>query len=117
MLGLLEHLRAVNLRGRNVMHGLYAPHRPTGASRFGPNGRVQCDELMIKQLHRWRDLLQHSAGVSVRRAFSRKSVELALTGITVFASSDACFGDPDPDGIGGFCHGLYWHFLVPLSDA
>lgn len=117
LLGLLEHLRAVNLRGRNVMHGLYAPHRPTGASRFGPNGRVQCDELMIKQLHRWRDLLQHSAGVSVRRAFSRKSVELALTGITVFASSDACFGDPDPDGIGGFCHGLYWHFLVPLSDA
>lgn len=26
--GLLEHLRAINLIGRNVMHGLYAPHGP-----------------------------------------------------------------------------------------
>ena len=116
LIGLLEHLRAVNLRGRNVMHGLYAPHRPDGASRFGPSGRVFCDELMLKQLQRWRELLQHSAGVSVRLAFNREQVEPAPDGITVHASSDACFGDPEPDGIGGFCHGLYWQFLVPPCD-
>ena len=116
LIGLLEHLRAVNLRGRNVMHGLYAPHRPDGASRFGPSGRVYCDDLMLKQLQRWRELLQHSAGVSVRLAFEREQMEPSLSGITVHASSDACFGDPEPDGIGGFCHGLYWQFLVPPCD-
>ncbi len=42
--GLLEHLRAVNLRGRNIMHGLYRPHGPDGAPRDGPSGIVRCDE-------------------------------------------------------------------------
>ena len=37
--GLLEHLRAINLRGRNVMHGLYQPMRFDGASADGPRGR------------------------------------------------------------------------------
>ena len=116
LVGLLEHLRAVNLRGRNVMHGLYAPHRPTGASRFGPEGRVHCDELMLAQLHRWQHLLRHSAGVSVRRAFARDEVEPPPSSFTVFGCSDACFGDSEPNGIGGFCHGLYWQFLVPTCD-
>lgn len=116
LLGLLEHLRAVNLHGRNVMHGLYAPHRPTGASRFGPEGRVYCDELMLAQLHRWQHLLRHSAGVSVRRAFARDEIEPLPSTFTVFGCSDACFGDAEPNGIGGFCHGLYWQFLVPTCD-
>jgi hypothetical protein len=38
--GLLEHLRSVNLRGRNIMHGLYRPHGPDGASREGPSPPV-----------------------------------------------------------------------------
>ena len=50
--GLLEHLRAVNLQPRNVMFGLYRPHGPSGASRFGPSGWVTCDVLMRKQLQR-----------------------------------------------------------------
>ena len=50
--GLLEHLRAVNLQGRNVMHGLYRPHGPSGAAQEGPNGLVRCDVLMTKQLRR-----------------------------------------------------------------
>ena len=116
LMGLLEHLRAVNLQGRNVMHGLYVPHSPLGASRFGPEGRVYCDELMRKQLQRWCHLLRQSAGVSVRRAFARDEVEPPPSSLTVFACSDACFGDADPNGIGGFCHGLYWRFAVPACD-
>ena len=112
LIGLLEHLRDVNLQGRNVMHGLYAPHKPTGASRYGPNGRVFCDDLMAKQLRRWLHLLRQSAGVSARRAFTREEVE-PFEGITVFACSDACLGDDDPAGMGGFCHGLYWQYVVP----
>ena len=72
--GLLEHLRAVNLKGRNIMHGLYEPHGPTGASRFGPEGKVACSELMRKQLQRWRLLLKDSAGVAARRAFTKAAV-------------------------------------------
>jgi hypothetical protein len=49
--GLLEHLRAVNLRGRNIMHGLYRPHGPGGASQEGPSGVVRCDQLMRSQFH------------------------------------------------------------------
>ena len=116
LMGLLEHLRAVNLQGRNVMHGLYTPHSPLGASRFGPEGRVYCDELMRKQLQRWCHLLRRSAGVSVRRAFTRDEVEPPPSSLTVFACSDACFGDADPNGIGGFCHGQYWRFAVPTYD-
>ena len=115
LIGLLEHFRAVNLRGRNVMHGLYAPHGAEGAARFGPNGRVFCDELMAKQLLRWQALLRHSAGVSARSAFHRSEVEPHST-FTAFACSDACFGDEDPSGMGGYCHGLFWQFVIPDSD-
>ena len=51
--GLLEHFRAVNLLGRHVMHGLYHPHGPSGASASGPNTTVMPTELMRKQLTRW----------------------------------------------------------------
>eukprot|EP00966_Prymnesium_polylepis_P162041 3744999-Prymnesium_polylepis.1 len=34
--GLLEHLRAVNVHGRNVMHGLYRPHAQLGDALDGP---------------------------------------------------------------------------------
>ena len=73
--GLLEHLRAINLRGRNVMHGLYHPHGPGGASADGPNGIVQCDGLMTAQLTRWLHLLASSCGTSVKRALSRANLE------------------------------------------
>ena len=115
LVGLLEHLRDVNLHGRNVMHGLYAPHGADGASRFGPSGRVDCDPLMTKQLQRWLSLLRRSAGVSARAAFHREEVEPQST-FTVKACSDACCGDEDPTGMGGFCHGLFWQFVVPPED-
>ena len=73
--GLLEHLRAVNLRGRNVMHGLYVPHGPDGASRDGPSGWVTCDLLMRKQLERWNRLIWNSGGTSVRAALEREELD------------------------------------------
>ena len=113
--GLLEFLRAVNLSGRNVMHGLYRPHGPKGASRFGPSGWVTCDVLMTKQLLRWRTLLARSAGVSVKSILERHELEAAPT-LLLTIYGDACFGDSDPSGLGGFCQGVYWHFLVPKCD-
>ena len=43
--------RAVNLQSRNIMFGLYRPHGPTGASKFGPTGWVTCDPYTF--LSRW----------------------------------------------------------------
>ena len=110
--GLLEHLRAVCVKGRNVMFGLYEPHRPSGASRDGPDGIVSCSILMRKQLLRWRSELASMGGVSVRRAVLRKDTSPPPRAIIALCS-DACLGDDDPPGLGGFCHGLYWYFPIP----
>ena len=113
--GLLEHLRAVILRGRNVMHGLYEPHGAEGASRDGPSALVDCNELMRKQLERWRKLLVQACGVSVKRALLREELDVQPS-ITFDLTSDACYSDVDVAGIAGFMHGLYWYFAVPDED-
>ena len=99
--GLLEHLRAVNLQSRNIMFGLYRPHGPTGASKFGPTGWVTCDALMRKQLLRWQTLLFESCGVSVKRALLRAELEDPPK-VIFDVTSDACLADVDRAGIGGF---------------
>ena len=113
--GLLEHLRAVNLRGRNVMHGLYRPHGPGGESSDGPTAVVRCDPLMTKQIQRWRLLLTQSAGVSVKMALARRDLETPPS-LWLAVCGDACHGDGDPTGLGGYCHGRYWYFRVPEGD-
>ena len=113
--GLLEHLRAVNLRGRNIMFGLYRPHGPTGASRLGPSGWVTCDELMTKQLQRWLRLLFQSCGVSFKQSVLRAEVEPPPQ-LFFDVTSDACLADEERAGIGGFMHGLYWFFEIPEND-
>ena len=113
--GLLEHLRAVALLGRNVMHGLYSPHAPCSVTRVGPQELVVCDTLMIKQLQRWQGLLARAAGVNVKRVLLRSELETPPS-LIVVACADACFGDEDPSGMGGFCHGHFWYWRVPPSD-
>jgi integrase len=114
--GLLEHLRSVNLRGRNIMHGLYRPHGPDGASREGPSGIVRCDALMRGQLKRWQYILTDSCGVSVKRALLRENLE-TLPSVSLELFSDACYADVATPGVGGYLHGLYWYFPVPAPDV
>jgi hypothetical protein len=114
--GLLEHLRSVNLRGRNIMHGLYRPHGPDGASREGPSGVVRCDALMRGQLKRWQYILTDSCGVSVKRALLRENLE-TLPSVSLELFSDACYADVAIPGVGGYLHGLYWYFPVPAPDV
>lgn len=113
--GLLEHLRAINLSKKNVMHGLYAPHQADGVSRFGPNATVRCDALMRQQLQRWRTLAFRSGGVDVREAIAARA-KAPSTPITVILDSDACHGDEEPSGLGGYMHGYFWYFKVPVDD-
>ena len=103
LIGLLEHIRQANLRGRQFMHGLYAPHSSEGASRHGPSGVVVCDPLMRKQLQRWRRLLFRSSGVNVKLALDRNEIEPQPT-LVVELSSDAR-RDMPLAGMGGFMHG------------
>jgi len=97
--GLLEHFRAINLRGRNVMHGLYDPHRADGVSQFGPEATVKCSPLMRKQLQRWMHLIFQSGGVDVRAAVDAELYRTP-TSVPIVMDSDACHGDKDPSGIG-----------------
>lgn len=115
--GLLEHLRAVCLEGKHLMHGLYTPHSPEGASRHGPNGIVACDPLMKKQLLRWLKTLSRCFGSSLKRAILRSELEPPPR-TYIDLTSDACLpdGDATVPGIGGFCHGLYWSFFPPSAD-
>ena len=112
LIGLLEHFRCVNLRSRNVMHGLYEPHGPDGASREGPGGLVICSELMVKQLQRWLLLVLQSAGVGVKRAVLRSHLE-PLPALHLITDCDACHGDEPTSGLAGCCHGFWWYFPVP----
>lgn len=109
--GLLEHLRAVNLLEKNVMHGLYAPHGPEGASRDGPTSRVFCDYLMRKQLTRWLSLLGASCGANVKMAIDRRELRLHPS-VYFHMCSDAMY-EHTRAAMGGFCHGSYWTFEAP----
>ena len=113
--GLLEHLRAVVLKGRHVMHSLYRPHGPDGAARYGPNGVVDVDDLMRKQLQRWLELLAQAGGVAAKRALLREDLDPVIEW-HIDASSDACLAEVLRAGIGGFCHGLFWYVEVPEED-
>ena len=109
--GLLEHIRAVNLRGRNHMHGLYHPHN----LQLGPADVVTCTPLMKQQLGRWRQTLHRSCGVSVKAALLRDELEPSAR-VLFEMSSDACYADVTRAGVGGFLHGIYWYFEVPEGD-
>ena len=110
--GLLEHLRAVTVKGRNTMFGLYEPHGPEGASREGPDGIVRCSLLMRKQLLRWKAALIDAGGVSARATILRREV-VPPAQLIIALCSDACLGDEDTPGMGGYCQGFYWYFAVP----
>ena len=115
--GLLEHMRSVNMRGRNVMHGLYAPHGPLGASRFGPSGLVTCSLLMRKQMHRWLELIGSSCGAAVTVVLKRSEVE-PRPSLFFDIYSDACLEPADNQaGIAGYFHGAYWVYLPDISEA
>ena len=105
--------RGVNTRTISAcVFGLYRPHGPAGASRFGPTGWVTCDVLMRKQLLRWQTLLFDPCGVSVKRSLLRSELE-APPKIFIDVTSDACLADVARAGIGGFCPGLYWFYEIP----
>ncbi|KAL3926660.1 MAG: hypothetical protein SGPRY_003197, partial [Prymnesium sp.] len=96
--GLLEHFRGVNLEGRNIMHGMYRPHGPDGASKYRPQGWVMCDDLMRKQLTRWLTLVLHSAGVIVKRAIARETLEPPPTTVQFVLDSDAAMATSPSQG-------------------
>jgi hypothetical protein len=111
--GLLEHIRCVNCAPRSVMHGLYHPHGPEGASRFGPNGIVKPTAFMTLQLQRWLDTLQATAGTPVLAALDKAHLPTRQRPVYT-ASADAATDSRVP-GLGGYCHGLYWY--VPIHMA
>ena len=104
--------------GRNVMHGLYRPHDPErGASRHGPSGWVTCDTLMAQQLRSWNGRLSRVGGGHAAHALVGADIGPDAPSLRLAVCGDACFGDDDDPGMGGFCHGHFWYFPVPAEDA
>ena len=112
LIGLLEHIRPATRWPKRIMHGLYRPHGPNGASREGPGGIVRPDLFMAKQLLHWLALLSSVAGAAFTSVLARSTLPTSLGGAEYFASSDAAT-DSDPPGMGGWMHGMYWY--LPLT--
>jgi len=68
---------------------------------------------MRKQLLRWLTLLGSSCGAAVHAALARIEVTPAPT-IYFHLCSDAMH-ESTMAGLGGFCHGAYWSFVVPVE--
>lgn len=112
LMGLLEHIRHATRWPRRIMHGLYRPHGPEGASRNGPNTIVRPDAFMAKQLRYWITLLASSAGTAFTSVLRRSAIPELHQRVHFYASSDAAT-DSHPPGMGGFMNGLYWY--LPLT--
>ena len=110
LMGLLEHIRCVVRVPKRFMHGLYAPHGPDGEGRRGPNTLVVTSPLMAKQFRHWLELLIDACGCAVTRVLMRYQLIPRATS-TFLTASDAAT-DSHPPGMGGYCHGVYWHFEV-----
>lgn len=110
LVGFLEHLRCVNRAQRNVMYGLYEPHKLEHQLKGGPSALVQPDKIMQGQLHRWLRLVQHSGGVSFLAAVTKTSLRESHP--TVFVASADAATDCEFPGLGGFLHGKWWYFPV-----
>ena len=111
LMGMLEHLRCVNCAPSSTMYGLYGPHRAAEVRAGGPSTFVRVTLFMTEQLRRWLELLVHTGGAPVTAAL--RAVRTAPT-LTYVVASDAAT-DSNPPGIGGYCHGLYWHLPIPAE--
>ena len=111
LMGLLEHIRHATRWPKRIMHGLYRPHGPEGASRDGPGGIVRPDQFMARQLMRWLQLLSSKAGAAFTAVLTRSSLPEQYGGLQYYASSDAAT-DSVPPGMGGFMHGMCWYLAL-----
>ena len=109
LIGMLEHLRCVNCAPSSVMYGLYAPHRSTAIRLDGPSTFIKATPFLLAQLQNWIDLLRRTGGAVMTAAI--RAAATVLAALTYVISSDAAT-DSQPPGMGGFCHGLYWHLEI-----
>lgn len=115
LVGLLEHFRGIYQIGRQAMHGLYEPHDPVhGAASHGPAAVIHPSVLMLKQLRSWLKRIRTGGGVSVLASERRDRGGRSSAGLTVCLSADAA-NDDEAAGMGGFCHGFYWHISLPIE--
>jgi len=111
LMGLLEHIRHATRWPKRIMHGLYRPHGPEGASRDGPGGIVKPDQFMAQQLLQWLHLLSSRAGAAFTAVLARSNMPDVYGKLQYYASSDAAT-DSTPPGMGGFMHGMYWYLAL-----
>ena len=112
LVGLLEHIRSVYRQKRNVMFGLYEPHDALGGDP-DPSSAVAVSKLMRQQFGAWLARLQGAGGVAFTAVVSGAR---RAAGLTAVITGDAA-NDVTAAGLGGYCHGFYWHFSVGPAAA
>lgn len=114
LMGLLEHVRDVARLPRRFTHGLYAPHGAAGEAAYGPNSLVRPKIFMAVQFTKWLDVLSRCGGCSITDVLRRSDISSAPVACFLAASDAAT--DSNPPGLGGYMHGVYWHFPIPIQD-
>ena len=115
LIGMLEFLRCIYGAMASTMYGLYQPHGSLRVRHEGPAALIRPNGFQAEQLRRHRTALLSTGGAPVtvvlRRGDGAAQPHLAVKFVV---SADAAT-DSEPPGIGGFCHGLYWYFAIPLA--
>jgi hypothetical protein len=111
LIGLLEHLVFLNGMKRNIMYGLWHPFQQGYMPE--PNVVIVATPLMLQQAHRWTKLLQTSAAVSGLRLIRKTTTDSTASTAPTFSASSDAFQDRFAAGVGGWCHGLVWNFMLP----
>ena len=115
LVGMLEFLRCVYGAVSSTMYGLYQPHGSLQVRHEGPAALIRPNGFQIEQLCRHRDALMNTGGAPVTVVLRRDDgVAQPHLAVKFVVSADAAT-DSEPPGIGGFCHGLYWYFAIPLG--
>ena len=115
LIGMLEHLRYVYHTRTSCMYGLYEPHGSRRVLQGGPNTLIRPTPFQCEQLLRHRELLVTSGGAPMTAAIRRQAEPINLGLAVIFTVTADAATDSVPPGLGGFCHGLWWHVEIPME--
>ena len=115
LIGMLEHLRYVYHTRSSCMYGLYAPHGSRRVLQGGPNTSIRPTPFQCEQLQRHREQLVISGGAPMTAAIRRQAEPIGLGLAVIFTVTADAATDSKPPGLGGFCHGLWWHVEIPTE--
>lgn len=69
---------------------------------------------MAIQFNKWLEILGHCGGCVITDVLKRR--DIFSSHVSHFLASSDAATDSVPAGLGGYMHGLYWNFQIPVED-